>query len=216
MQGRALSPATSGQCATMSRLSSLRTCLAVLAISALAQAAAAQTPVMDPRFVEFNPSPDHDTTVSGQAVVTRYDLEFYQVGGTQAVRVMNLGKPTPQSGIIRVDFTPLLNPSLPAGTTYEGRVAAVGPAGTARSTLSNTFAFSAPCSWSISPASVSVGGAASTGTVTVTSGTGCAWTATSSAAWLTVTSGASGSGNGAVLYAVAANGSTTQRTGSLN
>ena len=201
----------------MSRLSSLRTGLAVLAISAFGHTVAAQTPsVMDPRFVEFNPSPDHSTTVNGQAVVTRYDLEFYTVGGTQPVRTVNLGKPSPANGIIRVDFTPLLNPWPAPGTTYEGRVAAVGPAGTARSTQSNTFAFSAPCSWSISPASVSVGGAASNGTVTVTSAAGCAWTATSSAAWLTITSGASGSGNGAVLYAVAANGTTTQRSGTLN
>ena len=91
------------------------------------------------------------------------------MGGAQAVRVTNLGKPSPQGdGKIRVDFTSLLNPWPAAGTTYEARVAAVGPNGTGRSTSSNTFAFTSPCSSSISPGSVSVGGGASSGTVTVT------------------------------------------------
>ena len=201
MQGRDASPATSGQvCLTMSRLSSIRTGLAVLAIVTFATAAAAQTPaVMDPRVVEFDPSPDHSATLAGQAVVTRYDLEFYLVGGAQAVRVTNLGKPSPQGdGKIRVDFTSLLNPWPAAGTTYEARVAAVGPNGTGRSTGSNTFAFTSPCSSSISPGNVSVGGGASSGTVAVTAVGGCPWTATSGAGWLTITAGGGGTGNGAV------------------
>lgn len=172
---------------------------------------------MDPRVVEFDPSPDHSATLAGQAVVTRYDLEFYLVGGAQAVRVTNLGKPSPQGdGKIRVDFTSLLNPWPAAGTTYEARVAAVGPNGTGRSTTSNTFAFTSPCSSSISPGSVSVGGGASNGNVTVTAVSGCAWTATSGAAWLTITAGGGGSGNGVVSYAVAANTTTAQRQGNLS
>ena len=172
---------------------------------------------MDPRVVEFDPSPDHSATLAGQAVVTRYDLEFYLVGGAQAVRVTNLGKPSPQGdGKIRVDFTSLLNPWPAAGTTYEARVAAVGPNGTGRSTSSNTFAFTSPCSSSISPGSVSVGGGASNGNVTVTAVSGCAWTATSGAAWLTITAGGGGTGNGVVSYAVAANTTTAQRQGNLS
>ncbi len=172
---------------------------------------------MDPRVVEFDPSPDHSATLAGQAVVTRYDLEFYLVGGAQAVRVTNLGKPSPQGdGKIRVDFTSLLNPWPAAGTTYEAKVAAVGPNGTGRSTNSNTFAFTSPCSSSISPGSVSVGGGASNGTVTVTAVGGCAWTATSGAAWLSITGGGGGTGNGVVSYAVAANTTTAQRQGNLS
>ena len=172
---------------------------------------------MDPRVVEFDPSPDHSATLAGQAVVTRYDLEFYLVGGAQAVRVTNLGKPSPQGdGKIRVDFTSLLNPWPAAGTTYEARVAAVGPNGTGRSTGSNTFAFTSPCSSSISPGNVSVGGGASSGTVAVTAVGGCPWTATSGAAWLSITAGGGGTGNGAVSYSVAANATTAQRQGNLS
>ena len=201
----------------MSRLSSIRTGLAVLAIVAVANIAAAQTPaVMDPRVVEFDPSPDHNATLAGQAVVSRYDLEFYLVGGAQAVRVTNLGKPSPEGdGKIRVDFTSLLNPWPAPGTTYEARVAAVGPNGVGRSTNSNTFAFTAPCSSSISPGSVSVGGGTSTGNVAVTAVAGCPWTATTGAAWLSITGGASGTGNGTVSYSVAANGTTSTRSGTL-
>jgi hypothetical protein len=202
----------------MSRLSSIRTGLAVLAIVGVANAAAAQTPaVMDPRVVEFDPSPDHNATLAGQAVVTRYDLEFYLVGGAQPVRITNLGKPSPQSdGKIRVDFTSLLNPWPAAGTTYEARVAATGPNGVGRSSGSNTFAFTSPCSSSISPGNVSVGNGASSGNVTVTAVGGCPWTATSGAAWLSITNGASGNGNGTVSYSVAANGTTSARSGTLS
>ena len=41
-----------------------------------------------------------------------------------------------------------------------------------------------------------------------------AWTATSNAPWLTITGGASGTGNGTVIYTVAANGGS-ERTGTL-
>ncbi len=54
----------------------------------------------------------------------------------------------------------------------------------------------APCSYTLSPASISVAADAATGTFSMAATTGCSWTATSSAPWLTVTSGASGSGNG--------------------
>jgi len=202
----------------MSRFCVRTTCV-LIAIVAFAATAVAQTPaVIDPRIVEFDPSPDHAVNSSdGQPVVTRYELELYVVGGTQPVQVANLGKPAAQSdGKIRVDFTTLLSPWPAAGTTYEARVAAIGPNGTGRSTESNTFAFSSPCSSSISPTSVSVGGAASTGSVTVTGVPGCPWSATSAASWITITAGASGSGNGTVSYSVAANTTSNPRSGSLS
>ena len=202
----------------MSRSSSIRAGLAVLAIALFSASAVAQTAaVIDPRIVEFDPSPDHSATGSdGNPVVTRYDLELYVVDGTTPVRVVALGKPAPQTdGKIRVDFTTLLTPWPAPGTVYEARVAAIGPAGVGRSTESNTFAFSSLCSSAISPTSVSVNGQASTGSVTVSAVAGCAWTATSNASWLTITSGASGAGNGSVAYSVAANSTANQRSGSL-
>jgi hypothetical protein len=201
----------------MSLLSYPRAALAVLTFAIFAATAAAQTPaVIDPRIVEFDPSPDHTATDASGPVVTRYDLELYVLGGTQPVQVANLGKPAPQSdGKIRVDFTTLLSPWPAAGTVYEARVAAVGPAGVGRSTESNTFSFSSPCSSSISPTSVSVSGGASTGTVAVTGIAGCTWSATSAVSWITITAGAAGTGSGTVSYSVAANPTSSQRTGTL-
>ena len=71
----------------------------------------------------------------------------------------------------------------------------------------------APCSYTLSPASVSVTSDAASGTFSMAATAGCTWTATSEAPWLTITSGASGSGNGTVGYSVAANPNTTLRSG---
>jgi len=81
-----------------------------------------------------------------------------------------------------------------------------------------TFTISAAaCTYSISPTSASPGAAQTTGSVTVTaSGASCTWTATSNApSWITITGGASGTGNGTVTYSVAANTSTSSRTGTI-
>lgn len=66
---------------------------------------------------------------------------------------------------------------------------------------------------SISPVSANFSAAGGLGSVSVTA-TG-AWTATSNANWITVTSGAAGTGNGTVSYTVAANPSSSSRTGSI-
>ena len=73
---------------------------------------------------------------------------------------------------------------------------------------------SAPCSYSVSPATVSVDAGTGSAALTVSAGPGCAWTASSSAPWVTV-SPASGSGTGWVTVAVAANGSTAPRSTTL-
>ena len=73
----------------------------------------------------------------------------------------------------------------------------------------------APCAPTISPASLNVVAAGASGSVAVTAAAGCTWTATSNAAWITVAPGASGSGSASVAYSVAANPSTTARTGSV-
>ena len=57
--------------------------------------------------------------------------------------------------------------------------------------------------------------AATTGSVGVTAGTGCTWSAVSNASWITLTGATSGSGNGTVPYSVAANSTTSARTGTL-
>ena len=73
----------------------------------------------------------------------------------------------------------------------------------------------ATCTYSMKPTSQSVGAEGGPGSVGVTAGTGCPWTASSNVAWITVTAGSSGSGNGTVVYSVAAHSSTSPRSGTL-
>ncbi len=70
------------------------------------------------------------------------------------------------------------------------------------------------CSYTVSPTSQTFTSSAGTGTINVTADAGCDWTASSSAAWLTVTSGRS-YGSATLSYSVAANTSTSSRTGTL-
>jgi BACON domain-containing protein len=186
-----------------------------LSITALVIDASAQ--VVNPTIAEFNASPDHSAILpGGAAALTRYDLEFYNVGAASPFQTASLGKPTPGTGgLISVLLTSVLT-SLPSpGIVYEARVAAVGPGGVSRSTVSNTFSFSSPCSFSISPTTQTIAPAGGTSSVSVTAGTGCAWTAVSNAAWISITAGGSGTGNGTVNYSVTADVTGSNRTGTL-
>jgi hypothetical protein len=71
------------------------------------------------------------------------------------------------------------------------------------------------CGYEISPSGADVGAAGGPGTIAVSTGQGCAWTASSGVDWITITAGGSGSGPGEVRYAVAANASSSARTGTL-
>jgi hypothetical protein len=190
-----------------------RTFLATIGCVLLWAATAHAQVTLDPRTVEFDPSPDHNSPT----LVVRYDLEVYNAGGTTPVLKVSLGKPAPQSdGKIRVDLAAALGTFLASGPNYESRVVAVSDANaTGRSTLSNQFAFTASCAATISPTSSSIAGGAGTGTFNVNAAAGCAWSAVSMASWITITGGASGSGNGTVTYSVSANPSTSPRTGQI-
>jgi len=72
----------------------------------------------------------------------------------------------------------------------------------------------ANCVYSTSPTSQSFSSSGGSGSVTVTTQSSCVWGSTSNVAWLTITSGA-GTGNGTASYSVAANMSTTSRSGTL-
>ena len=135
----------------------------------------AQT-VVNPRYVEFNASSDHNSVASNGTtpLVTSYTLSIYPQGSPVPFAIVNVGKPTPNaSGIIRVDFVPLLTIAPIPGVNYEARVAALGPGGSADSAVSNGFTFTAPCAPVISPTSGTVTATATTGSVAVTAGTGC-------------------------------------------
>ena len=100
-------------------------------------------------------------------------------------------------------------------------VAANGSTGSRNGTVTiagQTFTVSQSgisCSYAINPTSASYGENGGSGSVGVTANAGCSWSASSNDSWITVTSGASGSGNGTVGYSVAANGSTSARSGSI-
>jgi hypothetical protein len=71
------------------------------------------------------------------------------------------------------------------------------------------------CTYSLVPASRSVGASGEEVNVDVRVATGCAWSASSRAGWITVRSGDSGTGNGSVRLVVAANTSQSARTGTV-
>ena len=71
------------------------------------------------------------------------------------------------------------------------------------------------CSYGINPASKSFAASSGTGSFSVNTQSCCAWSASSNVSWITITSGSSGTGNGTVSYSVAANTSTSQRSGNL-
>ncbi len=111
------------------------------------------------------------------------------------------------SGNGTVTYTVAANASTASRTgtlTIAGRTLTVSQAGV-------------PCSYTLSPTGASVASGGTSGsTVSLTaSPASCAWTAASGASWITITAGASGSGNGTVSYNVAANTSSSSRTGVL-
>jgi hypothetical protein len=108
------------------------------------------------------------------------------------------------SGIGTVNYTVAANPTTAVRT---GTVTVAGQ--------TVTFTQAASCSYTVTPTTVAAPANGTSSTISVTSNTGCSWTATSSVSWITITSGASGSGNGSVGFTVAANTTTTQRSGTL-
>lgn len=85
------------------------------------------------------------------------------------------------------------------------------------SVLTNQFKVptQASCSFSASPASLSINPAGGTSSFALNTGTGCQWFAVSQVPWITITSGASGNASGTVSFSVASNPTTLPRTGSI-
>lgn len=74
------------------------------------------------------------------------------------------------------------------------------------------------CTYSLNPTQTSVGSAGGSGSIGVTTGQNCGWMAAFASAppWITITIGGGGMGNGTLQYAVAANTTTSPRTGALS
>jgi hypothetical protein len=97
----------------------------------------------------------------------------------------------------------------PANATRTGTLTIAGQTFTVTQT-------GVPCSYAVSPPSVSLDANAATGTVSVDSAAAdCSWTAVSHDSWITVTAGSAGTGDGTVSYSVAANETSSPRTGSM-
>ncbi len=102
--------------------------------------------------------------------------------------------------------------SVAANNVTSARTGSVTAAG---ATVAITQA-AASSSYSLSPTSASLPAAGGSGSVVISvSPAGASWTATSNASWITITSAKSGAGNGKLSYSVAANNTTSARTGSI-
>lgn len=101
------------------------------------------------------------------------------------------------------------------GTNYYFAVTAY--ASSEESTFSDEVAYAVPrsCTYSLSPSISSFAQPGGTGNVTVSAPAGCPWNASTPPNWLTLTSGATGTGNGTVIYLVAANNSASSRAASF-
>ena len=120
----------------------------ILVVLASTIVLSAQT-VVDPQYVEFTASADHNAVASdGTPLVQRYSLSIFALGSSVAFDTVDLGKPVPSAGVIRVNFIPLLHTQPTPNVVYEARVTAVGPGGSTASSVSNGFSFQAtapPC-----------------------------------------------------------------------
>jgi uncharacterized repeat protein (TIGR02543 family) len=175
--------------------------------------------ISDPRVAEFDPSPDHWAVLdSGEPAILRYELGVYLLGASAPVGTSNIGKPSPDpDGKIRYNFSSQVAAWYLPGGSYEARVSAVGPEGTALSDPSNPFTFTSgsSCTASLSARTASVPASGGDYAVDVSTGAGCGWTATTTLPWVTILTG-SGSGSGMMPFSVQANSSSSSRTGTIN
>jgi all-beta uncharacterized protein/BACON domain-containing protein len=122
---------------------------------------------------------------------------------------ITLASPTAGSGSGTVSFTAAPN-------TGSERTASLVIGGQ-RATIVQSAQSEAPsqCSYTISPSSENIPATGGAGApIDVQTQSGCTWTAASNAPWITITSGTNGTGNGSVVYTVAAN-TGAARTGTL-
>jgi uncharacterized protein (TIGR03437 family) len=176
-----------------------------------------------PSDASCNPSPQVTSFLSTDATAWLY----VSVSSAAAGDVLKVEWVRPDG---QVQQTSQFNPSAQAGDyCYDVHLSIAGTsAATALGTwtvrglwngsplFTLTFTLVNPaCTYSISPASLTFGASGGSGVVSVTAGAGCSWTAASNVSWITITSGASGSGGGTAGYTVAANTSSTSRTGTL-
>jgi hypothetical protein len=185
---------------------------AAVVLGLLSTVASAQT--VDPRYVQFTASADHGAlTGDGQPVVASYQMAWYPIGAAAPSQTLDLGKPIPDAnGTIVVDLNTVLTSAPTAGVIYDARVAAVGPTGSAVSGDSNSFTYSGPCTYAVSPTSVAAAASGGVGPLGVTTAASCPWSTTSQAPWLTLDV-SSDTGSASTTLTIASNPTAAPRTG---
>lgn len=155
----------------------------------------------------------HDLANSGSPGLFSYSYGYQQISVTPFFRTVMAYACAGGVNCPRINFWSSPN------ATYLGITTGTGSANNAL-TLNNTRNTSA--NWrqassaiSIVPTSASYTGAGGTGSVSVAAGAGQSWVAVSNSAFLTISSGTSGNGAGTVNYAVAANPTSSARSGTL-
>jgi hypothetical protein len=117
--------------------------LLCLLIATSAYAQNPPSPVINPRTVEFTPSPDHDVIITGIGPkVTGYFVAAYFTtddGTAPEQAILDIGKPTPVNNLITVTNDVWFR-SLPQDRLMYVEVRAVGPGGSGVSADSNPFA----------------------------------------------------------------------------
>jgi hypothetical protein len=186
--------------------SSLRTGLLTVANQTITvtQAAAADT---TPPAVTLT-SPANNSVVNGNIslAATASDnvgvvkVEFYRDGGT----LLGTGTTSPYN--LNFDTTTVGNGS----HTFSAK--AYDAANNSTMSVANTVTVS---NLTVSPPNIAFAPNTGSSNVAVTAAPGYNWTASTNAPWINITSGNSGTGNGTVSFTVAANNSTTNRTGML-
>ena len=150
----------------------------------------------------------HSVGVEGGAASIRISTEN-ECTWTAAVDVswISLTSSAAGSGNGTVSFTVAPNQG-------EARSGAVGVANQ-RSSVTQAGVSAESCNATFSPTSQNLDAAGGAGIrVTVTAASPCQWIASSNASWINITSGAIGTGNGTVIFSVAAN-TGPARTGTL-
>lgn len=100
------------------------------------------------------------------------------------------------------------------GTTTAGGIYGQG---TVFQVVINTNSTTSSCTYTLSPASITLPSKGGAKSVSVkVAGTGCAWSATSTDSFITITAGASGTANGKVAFTVPGNTNTTALSGTIN
>jgi hypothetical protein len=94
----------------------------------------------DPTALTFSPSPDHDAVDVDGPRVLKYLIDFSPIEGLGTAKTVDIGKPTPQAGVIQV---PLATLGLAPGR-YMAQIRVLGQTASSVSALVGPFQLGKP------------------------------------------------------------------------